>query len=51
MFPDEDILVYKDDSNPEWFWGAEVSEEDGRYLILYVSKDTSRVSDRCSPYL
>ncbi|KAI0699823.1 prolyl oligopeptidase [Cytidiella melzeri] len=38
----EDILVYKDESNPEWFWGAEVSEVDGRYLIMSVSKDTSR---------
>ncbi|KAI0346955.1 hypothetical protein BDW22DRAFT_1321836 [Trametopsis cervina] len=38
----EDILVYKDDSNPEWFWSAEVSEVDGRYLILSVSRDTSR---------
>lgn len=38
----EDVLVYKDDANPEWFWGAEISEEDGRYLILSVSRDTSR---------
>lgn len=24
-------------------WGAEVSEVDGKYLILYPSRDTSRV--------
>jgi hypothetical protein len=39
----EDILVYKDDANPEWFWAAEISELDGRYVILSVAKDTSRV--------
>ena len=39
----EDILVHKDDSEPEWFWGADVTEDDGRYLVMSVSKDTSRV--------
>ncbi|PSS31987.1 hypothetical protein PHLCEN_2v2229 [Hermanssonia centrifuga] len=38
----EDILVYKDHTEPEWFFGAEVSETDGKYLIMSVSKDTSR---------
>lgn len=38
--------MYKDDANPEWFWGAEISEEDGRYLIMSVSRDTARVSDQ-----
>jgi hypothetical protein len=28
---------------PEWLWGAAVSEVDGRWLELYVSRDTSRV--------
>jgi len=27
----------------EWMWGAAVSEVDGRWLELYVSRDTSRV--------
>lgn len=40
----EDILVLKDPSNPEWMWAAEVSEVDGRYLLVSISKDTSRVS-------
>lgn len=39
----EDILVYKDESEPEWFWGADVTEDDGRYLMMSISKDTSRV--------
>jgi hypothetical protein len=39
----EDILVMKDDENPEWMWGVEISEVDGRYLMLYTSKDTDRV--------
>ncbi|TFL05465.1 prolyl oligopeptidase [Pterulicium gracile] len=38
----EDILVHKSDENPQWMWGAEVSEVDGKYLILYPSRDTSR---------
>ncbi|KAI0676715.1 prolyl oligopeptidase [Trametes maxima] len=38
----EDVLVYKDDSNPEWMWGTEVTEVDGRYLLLSVRRDTSR---------
>ncbi|CAL1703361.1 unnamed protein product [Somion occarium] len=38
----EDILVHKDPKNPEWMWGADVTEVDGRYLILSISRDTSR---------
>lgn len=38
----EDILVVKDAEHPEWMWGAEVSELDGRYLYLSVVRDTAR---------
>ncbi|EGN96818.1 hypothetical protein SERLA73DRAFT_124603 [Serpula lacrymans var. lacrymans S7.3] len=38
----EDILVIKDAEHPEWMWGASVSEVDGRYLVLYVSRDTAK---------
>ncbi|EMD31833.1 hypothetical protein CERSUDRAFT_88707 [Gelatoporia subvermispora B] len=38
----EDILVHKDDSNPEWMWGAEITEIDGRYVMISITKDTSR---------
>ncbi|OCH85438.1 hypothetical protein OBBRIDRAFT_859242 [Obba rivulosa] len=38
----EDILVYKDDSNPEWMWGTEITEIDGRYMLMTIRKDTSR---------
>ncbi|KAI0081447.1 hypothetical protein K474DRAFT_1587789 [Panus rudis PR-1116 ss-1] len=38
----EDVLVYKDSEHPEWMWGASISEVDGRYLMLSVSRDTSR---------
>jgi prolyl oligopeptidase len=33
----------KDPENPEWLWQVDISEIDGRYLALYISKDTSRV--------
>jgi len=39
----EDILVVKDPEHPDWMWTAAVSELDGRYLELYISKDSSRV--------
>ncbi len=35
----EDTLVYEDPQNPDWGFGAEVTE-DGRYLIITVSKGT-----------
>lgn len=38
----EDLLVMKNLDQPEWLWGAAVSEVDGRWLELSVSKDTSR---------
>jgi len=38
----EDILVMKNPSQPEWLWGAVISEVDGRWLELYISRDTSR---------
>ncbi|KZT74475.1 hypothetical protein DAEQUDRAFT_720646 [Daedalea quercina L-15889] len=37
----DDILVLKDELHPEWMWHMEVSEIDGRYLILSVSRDTA----------
>ena len=39
----DDVLVYKDPTNPEWMWGSEVTEIDGRYLLLSIRRDTSRV--------
>jgi hypothetical protein len=33
----------KNPEEPEWMWGASVSEVDGRWLMLYASRDTSRV--------
>lgn len=39
----EDILIVKDDAHPDWMWHIDVSEVDGRYLILSVSQDTARV--------
>ncbi|CAE6439737.1 unnamed protein product [Rhizoctonia solani] len=39
---DDDILVMKDDDHPSYMWGAQVTSPDGRYLILYVSRDTAR---------
>lgn len=38
---DEDILVMKDDQNPGWMFGADVTD-DSKYLILSSSKDTGR---------
>lgn len=40
----EDILVIKDAANPTWIFVAEVTEVDGRYVLLTIQKDTSRVS-------
>ena len=39
----EDILVIKNSDQPEWLWGAGISEVDGRWLELYISRDSSRV--------
>ncbi|CCM03973.1 uncharacterized protein FIBRA_06129 [Fibroporia radiculosa] len=38
----EDVLVYKDESHPEWMWNIEVTEEDGRYALMSVRRDTAR---------
>ncbi|KAI0034395.1 prolyl oligopeptidase [Vararia minispora EC-137] len=38
----EDILVMKNSERPEWMWGTSVTEIDGRWLVLYTSRDTSR---------
>lgn len=38
----EDILVMKSDENPEWMFSTEVSEMDGKYLSLYINRDTAR---------
>ena len=34
----------KDEANPTWMWAAAVSDPDGRYLTLYISRDTARKS-------
>jgi prolyl oligopeptidase len=33
----------KDDQNPEWLWSVDFDEVEGKYLALYIVKDTSRV--------
>ncbi|KAK4057924.1 hypothetical protein OIO90_001143 [Microbotryomycetes sp. JL221] len=38
---DKDILVHKDPDHPEWMFGASVTD-DGRYAVMYTSKDTGR---------
>ncbi len=42
--------MYKDESNPEWMWGTQVTELDGRYLLLSIRRDTSRVRLRGSTF-
>ncbi|KAG5642611.1 hypothetical protein DXG03_002481 [Asterophora parasitica] len=37
----EDILIYKDAQNPEWMFSADITD-DGKYIILYTMKDSSR---------
>ncbi|KAG6888631.1 hypothetical protein C0995_006875 [Termitomyces sp. Mi166 len=37
----DDILIYSDKTNPEWMWGVDITD-DGKYIILYTSKDSSR---------
>ncbi|BGP47335.1 hypothetical protein JCM10450v2_003187 [Rhodotorula kratochvilovae] len=37
----EDILVYKDEANPEWMFSAGMTE-DGRYIVMTQSRDTAR---------
>ncbi|KAN0088402.1 Prolyl oligopeptidase, N-terminal beta-propeller domain containing protein, partial [Tylopilus felleus] len=38
----QDVLVIKDAEHREWMWATSVSELDGRYLFLTVSRDTAR---------
>ncbi|KAF8164897.1 prolyl oligopeptidase [Crassisporium funariophilum] len=37
----DDILVYQDKTNPSWMFSTEITD-DGKYLILYLVKDSSR---------
>ncbi|KAF8622425.1 hypothetical protein AX15_007009 [Amanita polypyramis BW_CC] len=39
----EDIILYQDKENPEWIYGAEISE-DAKYVYLYQYKDTSKLN-------
>jgi prolyl oligopeptidase len=39
----QDILVLKDSEHPDWQWAVGISEIDGRYLELNISKDTNKV--------
>lgn len=39
----EDTLVMKDETNPTYMWGTGISEIDGKYLELTISKDTAPV--------
>ncbi|KAH0586963.1 hypothetical protein H2248_005791 [Termitomyces sp. 'cryptogamus'] len=36
----DDILIHSDKTNPEWMWGVDITD-DGKYIILYTSKDSS----------
>lgn len=38
----DDILVHKDKDHPTWMFGITVTEDE-KYLVLYTSRDTSRV--------
>jgi prolyl oligopeptidase family protein len=38
----DDILVYQDKENPQWMFSVDVAE-DGKYLVMYISKDCSKV--------
>ncbi|THH29786.1 hypothetical protein EUX98_g4401 [Antrodiella citrinella] len=37
----EDVLAFKDESNPSWVYSAEVTPVDGKYVIVTIAKDTS----------
>ena len=47
----EDLLVMENPDQPEWLWGVAVSEVDGRWLELSVSRDTSRVCLPTFPWM
>lgn len=38
----------KDAEHPEWMWSTSISELDGKYMFLSVSRDTARV---CIPFV
>ena len=42
----DDVLIIEDPGNPEYMFGAEVSDVDGRYLILYTNRDTAPVRQK-----
>ncbi|KAG6916377.1 hypothetical protein DXG01_007098 [Tephrocybe rancida] len=37
----DDVLIHSDKSNPEWMWSVDITD-DGKYILLYTVKDTSR---------
>lgn len=37
---EDDVLIMKDEEHPDWMFGCQVSD-DGKYLILQASRDTS----------
>ncbi|KAF9457998.1 prolyl oligopeptidase [Collybia nuda] len=37
----EDLLIMSDKENPTWMWSVDITE-DGRYIILYTMKDSSK---------
>jgi prolyl oligopeptidase len=39
----EDVLIYQDKKNPQWIYGAGVTD-DGDYLVLQVMKGTEKVN-------
>lgn len=43
--PVEDIIIHQDKENPDWIYGADASE-DGKYIYIYIYKDTSKVRDQ-----
>ncbi|TFK56208.1 hypothetical protein OE88DRAFT_1641899 [Heliocybe sulcata] len=38
----EDIVILKSEENPSWMWHVDVSEIDGKYLSVYITRDTAR---------
>ncbi|KIO19472.1 hypothetical protein M407DRAFT_222802 [Tulasnella calospora MUT 4182] len=47
----QDVLVYKDNQNSSWLFGIGTSEPDGRFIELYISKDTSHKNKLYMAYL
>lgn len=40
---EDDVLIYKDDSEPDWMFDAEVTN-DGKYLLICTRRDTNRIN-------